>query len=292
MSSPAAAQLRKLLNGSGPLVVPFAYDAFSARLIEDAGFQAVGVNGSAVSASLLAAPDMGLLSREEMVGQAGRIARAVPALPVIADAETGYGDLSQVAETVREFENAGVSALFMEDQQDPKRCGHLEGRQLVSTDEMLEKLKVVLEARRDSQFVVIGRTDALAVEGVEGAAARARAYLEAGADMAFVVGPRSREELQAIPQQIKGPLMVVLSEGGATPLLSVGELHEMGYKLIGYSGLAIGAAARSIQQGLQTLKEEGTTSSLADSVMPLLERNRLLRLQGDEIQEDDTRVEL
>ena len=149
MSSPAAAQLRKLLNGSDPLVVPFAYDAFSARLIEDAGFQAVGVSGSAVSASLLAAPDMGLLSREEMVGQAGRIASAVPALPVIADAETGYGDLSQVAETVRAFESAGVSALFMEDQQDPKRCGHLEGRQLVSTDEMLEKLKVVLEARRD-----------------------------------------------------------------------------------------------------------------------------------------------
>ncbi len=292
MSSPAAAQLRKLLNGSGPLVVPFAYDAFSARLIEDAGFQAVGVSGSAVSASLLAAPDMGLLSREEMVGQAGRIARAVPALPVIADAETGYGDLSQVAETVRAFESAGVAALFMEDQQDPKRCGHLEGRQLVSTDEMLEKLKVVLEARRDPQFVVIGRTDALAVEGVEGAAARARAYLEAGADMAFVVGPRSREELQAIPQKIKGPVMVVLSEGGSTPLLSVGELHEMGYKLIGYSGLAIGAAARSIQLGLQTLKEEGTTSSLADSVMPLPERNRLLRLQSDEIQEDEAKVEL
>ncbi len=292
MSSPAAAQLRKLLNGSGPLVVPFAYDAFSARLIEDAGFQAVGVSGSAVSASLLAAPDMGLLSREEMVGQAGRIASAVPALPVIADAETGYGDLSQVAETVRAFESAGVSALFMEDQQDPKRCGHLEGRQLVSTDEMLEKLKVVLEARRDPQFVVIGRTDALAVEGVEGATARARAYLEAGADMAFVVGPRSREELQAIPQKIKGPVMVVLSEGGSTPLLSVGELHEMGYKLIGYSGLAIGAAARSIQLGLQTLKEEGTTSGLADSVMPLLERNRLLRLQSDEIKEDETKVEL
>ncbi len=292
MSSPAVAQLRKLLNGSDPLVVPFAYDAFSARLIEDAGFRAVGVSGSAVSASLLAALDLGILSREEMVGQAGRFASAVPALPVIADAETGYGDLSQVAETVRAFESAGVSALFMEDQQDPKRCGHLEGRQLISTEEMLEKLKVVLEARRDSQFVVIGRTDALAVEGVEGAAARARAYLEAGADMAFVVGPRSREELQAIPQKIKGPLMVVLSEGGSTPLLSVGELHEMGYKLIGYSGLAIGAAARSIQQGLQTLKEEGTTSSLADSVMPLLERNRLLRLQSDEIQEDETKVEL
>ena len=276
MSSSTAAQLRKLLNGSGPLVVPFAYDALSARLIEDAGFQAVGISGSAVSASLLAAPDLGILSRQQMVDQAGRIAGAVPALPVIADAETGYGDLSQVAETVREFERAGVAALFMEDQQDPKRCGHLEGRQLVPTDEMLKKLNVALEARGDSTFVVIGRTDALATEGVEGAAARARAYLEAGADMAFVVAPRSREELQALSEQIEGPLMVVLSEGGSTPLLPVAELHEMGYKLIGYSGLAIGSAARAVQLGLQTLKQEGTTSSLNDRVMPLAERNRLL----------------
>ncbi len=279
MSSSTASKLRELLSGSDPLVVPFAYDALSARLIEDAGFQAVGISGSAVSASLLAAPDIGILSRQQMVDQAGRIAGAVPSLPVIADAETGYGDLSQVAETVREFERAGVAALFMEDQQDPKRCGHLEGRQLVPTDEMLEKLKVALEARGDSTFVVIGRTDALATEGVEGAAARARAYLEAGADMAFVVAPRSREELQALSEQIEGPLMVVLSEGGSTPLLPVGELHEMGYKLIGYSGLAIGSAARAVQLGLQTLKQEGTTSSLKDRVMPLVERNRLLGLQ-------------
>jgi 2-methylisocitrate lyase-like PEP mutase family enzyme len=279
MSSPTAAQLRELLNGSDPLVVPFAYDALSARLIEDAGFQAVGISGSAVSASMLAAPDMGILSRDQMVDQARRIAGAVPALPVIADAETGYGDLSQVAETVREFERAGVAALFMEDQRDPKKCGHLEGRQLVPTDEMLEKLNVALEARGDSKFVVIGRTDALATEGVEGAAARARAYLEAGADMAFVVAPRSREELQELSEQIEGPLMVVLSEGGSTPLLPVGELHEMGYKLIGYSGLAIGSAARAVQLGLQTLKQEGTTSSLNDRVMPLVERNRLLNPQ-------------
>ena len=288
MSSSSGAQLRELLNRSDPLVVPFAYDALSARLIEDAGFQAVGISGSAVSASLLAAPDMGILSRQQMVDQARRIADAVPALPVIADAETGYGDLSQIAETVREFERAGVAALFMEDQQDPKRCGHLEGRQLIPTDEMLEKLNVALEARRDSKFLVIGRTDALAAEGVEGAAARARAYLEAGAEMAFVVGPRSREELKALPQLVKGPLMVVLSEGGSTPLLPVGELHEMGYKLIGYSGLAIGAAARAVQLGLQTLMQEGTTSSMADTVMPLLERNRLVGPQSTEIEEDET----
>ena len=286
MSSSSGAQLRKLLSRTAPLVVPFAYDALSARLIEDAGFPAVGISGSAVSASLLAGPDRGLLSREETVGQARRIAAAVPALPVIADADTGYGDLSQIAGTIREFESAGVAAFFMEDQQDPKRCGHLEGKRVLSSDEMLAKLKAVLEARRDPEFVVIARTDALASEGLEGAAARARAYLEAGADMAFVATPRTVEELRTLPQLVQGPLMVVLSEGGITPLLSVAELDEMGYKLIGYSGLAIGAAARGIQLGLLALKEDGTTVGLAESIMPLAERNRLLVLETIEIEED------
>jgi 2-methylisocitrate lyase-like PEP mutase family enzyme len=286
MFSSSGEHLRELLSRTDPLVVPFAYDALSARLIEDAGFLAVGISGSAVSAALLAGPDRGLLSREETVGQARRIAAAVPALPVIADADTGYGDLTQIADTVREFESAGVAAFFMEDQQDPKRCGHLEGKRVISTDEMLAKLQAVLEARRNPNFVVIARTDALASEGLEGAAARARAYLEAGADMAFVATPRTDEELQALPQLVQGPLMVVLSEGGITPLLSVAELDEMGYKLIGYSGLAIGAAARGIQLGLLALKEDGTTVGLAESIMPLAERNRLLVLETTEIEED------
>ena len=276
MSSATPKQLRELLSGSDPLVVPFAYDAFSARLIEDARFLAVGISGSAVSASLLAGPDRGLLSREDMVAQAGRIAVAVAGLPVIADADTGYGDLVRIPDTVRKFESAGGAALFMEDQQDPKRCGHLAGKLVISADKMLGKLKAALEGRRDSQFVLIARTDALEAEGLEGAAARARAYLEAGADMAFVATPRTKEELEALPQLVQGPLMVVLSEGGITPLLSVAELAEMGYNLIGYSGLALGAAARGIQLGLRTLKEEGTTIGLAKSIMPLAERNRLL----------------
>ena len=287
MASSSGEQLRELLNRPTPLVVPFAYDALSARLIEDEGFPAVGISGSAVSASLLAGPDQGLLSRGEMVEQARRIAAAVPGLPVIADADTGYGDLSQIPETVRQFESAGVAALFMEDQRDPKRCGHLEGKEVIPTEEMLDKLRAALEARSDSRFVVIARTDALESEGLEGAAARARAYLEAGADMAFVATPRTREELEALPQQVPGPLMVVLSEGGITPLLPVAELDEMGYKLIGYSGLAIGAAARGIQLGLRTLKGEGTTIGWAGGIMSLAERNRLLD-ETTESEDDET----
>ena len=280
--------LRNLLAQPGPLVVPFAYDALSARLIEEAGFRAVGISGSAVAASLFALPDVGLLSREDVVAQARRIASAVD-LPVIADADTGYGGPLQAARTVQEFHSAGVAGLFMEDQQDPKRCGHLAGTQVVSTDEMLGKLKAALGARRDPDFLIIARTDALATEGVEGAAARARAYLDAGADMAFVVAPRTREELEALPRLItNGPLMVVLTEGGRTPLLSVKELGDLGYKLIGYSGLAVGAAARAIQEGLAALKGQGTNADLLDRVMPLDERNRLLKLEAYQALEDET----
>lgn len=281
-------RLRDLLAQPGPLVVPFAYDALSARLIEDAGFGAVGISGSAVAASLFAVPDVGLLSREDVVAQARRIAQAVEA-PVIADADTGYGGPLQAARTLQEFESAGVAALFMEDQQDPKRCGHLAGTQVIPTEEMLGKLKAVLQARRDPDFLVVARTDALATEGVEGAAARARAYLDAGADMAFVVAPRTREELEALPKLVdNGSLMVVLTEGGRTPLLSVKELGDMGYKLIGYSGLAVGTAAHAVQQSLETLKGQGTNARLLDRVMPLDERNQLLGLEAYQTLENET----
>ena len=173
--------LRRLLVAPGPLVVPFAYDAFSARLIERAGFSAVGVSGSAVAASLLGVPDVGLMSREEVVGQARRIAATI-SLPVIADADTGYGGPLQAARTVQDLEAAGVAGLFMEDQRDPKRCGHLAGTEVIPTDEMVGKLTAALESRADPNFVIIARTDAIESEGLEGAALRARTYLDAGAD--------------------------------------------------------------------------------------------------------------
>ncbi len=280
--------LRQLLAAPAPLVVPFAYDAFSAKLIEAAGFPAAGISGSSVAASAFGLPDVGLLSREDVVGQARRIAAAVN-IPVIADADTGYGGPLQAAHTVRAMEDAGLAGLFMEDQEDPKRCAHLAGTRVVSTDAMLGKLRAALGARRSPDFVVIARTDAVETEGVEGAAKRARAYLDTGADMAFLAGPGTSDELEQFPKLVgKGTLMVVLTEGGKTPLLPAADLAEMGYTLIGYSGLAIGAAAKAVADSLDALKGQGGNANLLDRVMPLPARNEILGLSDWQQLEEET----
>ena len=280
MATGARRALRSLLAGPEPVVVPFAYDAFSAKLIERAGFRAAGVSGSAVAASLLGLPDVGLVSREEAVGQTRRIAAAV-SLPVIADADTGYGGPLQVARTVTEMESAGAAGMFFEDQRDPKRCGHLAGAEVVPTSEMLGKLEAALGARTDADFVVVARTDAIESEGLEGAAARARAYADAGADAVFVAAATSVADLERLPGLIDRdtPLMVVLTEGGRTPLAPAVRLGEMGYRIIGFSGIAIGAAARAIERGLEVLSRDGTTEALLPDTMPLGERNAVLGLE-------------
>ncbi len=280
--------LRQLLNADPPLVVPFAYDAFSAKLIEAAGFPAAGISGSSVAASAFGLPDVGLLSREDVVGQARHVAAAVT-IPVFADADTGYGGPLQAAHTVRAMEDAGLAGLFMEDQEDPKRCAHLDGTIVIPVEAMLGKLKAALGARRDDDFFIIARTDAVESEGVEGAAKRARAYLDAGADMAFLAGPSTVEELEKFPKLVgQGRFMVVLTEGGKTPLLSASQLSDMGYSLIGYSGLAIGSAAKAVQDSLIALKEQGTNADLIDRVMPLGDRNEILELAKWQQLETDT----
>ena len=283
-----AATLRSLLNVQSPLVVPFAYDAFSAKLIEAAGFPAAGISGSSVAASAFGLPDVGLLSREDVVGQARRIAAAVN-IPVIADADTGYGGPLQAAHTVRAMEDAGLGGLFIEDQEDPKRCAHLAGTTVIPTEAMLGKLKAALGARQDNDFVIIARTDAVESEGVEGAAKRAWAYLDAGADMAFFAGPSTVQELEQFPKLVgQGKFMVVLTEGGRTPLLTASQLADMGYKLIGYSGLAIGSAAKAVQDSLNALNEQGSNINLADRVMPLGDRNEILGLAAWQQLEEET----
>jgi 2-methylisocitrate lyase-like PEP mutase family enzyme len=281
MVSDTRRTLRALLAAPGPLVVPFAYDAFSARLIERAGFSAVGISGSAVAASLLGVPDVGLMSREEVVGQARRIA-TTSSLPVIADADTGYGGPLQAARTVQDLEAAGVAGLFMEDQRDPKRCGHLAGTEVIPTEEMVGKLTAALESRADPNFVIIARTDAIESEGLEAAAIRARTYLDAGADAAFVAAIGSREDLERLPSLIDrdAPLMVVLTEGGRTPLIPADDLATIGYKIVGFSGLAIGVAAKAVERGLRILKAQGTTESVLEDTMDLPSRNEVLDLQG------------
>ena len=280
MDSDTRQDLRRLLVAPGPLVVPFAYDAFSARLIERAGFSAVGISGSAVAASLLGVPDVGLMSREEVVGQARRIATTI-SLPVIADADTGYGGPLQAARTVQDLEAAGVAGLFMEDQRDPKRCGHLAGTEVIPIDEMVGKLTAALESRADPNFVIVARTDAIESEGLEAAALRARAYLDAGADAMFVAAIGSREDLKQLPGLIgrDAPLMVVLTEGGRTPLIPANDLATIGYKIVGFSGLAIGVAAKAVERGLGVLKAHGTTESVLEDTMGLSERNDVLDLK-------------
>ncbi|HET6873168.1 MAG TPA: isocitrate lyase/PEP mutase family protein, partial [Acidimicrobiales bacterium] len=200
-SGPAA--LRRLLAGDGPVVAPGAYDALSARLIEDAGFPAVYMTGFGTAASLLGRPDIGLVSSSEMIDHARRIAGCV-AVPVIADADTGYGNPINVLRTVREYERAGVAGIHLEDQVMPKRCGHLTGKVLVPVEEMTAKIRAAVAARSDPDFVLIARTDARAVEGLDAAIRRASSYLEAGADVLFVEAPESEDEVETIARTFAG----------------------------------------------------------------------------------------
>lgn len=277
MVSPGA-QLRAILARTEPLVLPLAYDALSAMLIEDVGFDAVGISGSSVAASLLGVPDVGILTMVEVVDQARRITSAVN-LPVIADADTGYGNKLAVSRTVRELERAGVAGLFIEDQEDPKRCGHLQGKRLISCDDMVGKIRVGLSVRKNPDLVIIARTDALGVDGLKDAVERANAYAAAGADLIFVSAASSVEEVEALPRLIDAPLMMALSEGGVTPLLPYEDLAGMGYRVIAHAGTAIASAAWAVRNNLRKLKEYGTTANLMDSMMGLDERNRLLKLE-------------
>lgn len=279
--------LRELLISNKPLVVPFAYDAFSAMLIEKAGFECVGISGSAVAASAFGLPDVGLLSRDEVVIQAKRIVEAVN-IPVIADADTGYGGPLQVSRTVKHFESAGVAALFIEDQKDPKLCGHLEGVQVIPKEEMIIKIKSAVGAKKDSDFVVIARTDSISVEGLDSAVDRISSYVAEGADMGFVSGIASSEQLNKIPTMLDGiPLMVVLTEGGKTPMVAPDKLGELGYRLVGYSGLAIGSAGQAVWSNLNELKKDGYHQKLSNPIMPLGERNQILDLEKYQSLESD-----
>ncbi len=225
-------QLAEMVRGPEPILAPGAYDALSARMIEQAGFPAVYMTGFGTSASLLGRPDVGLLTMSQMVDNARRIAQAVE-LPVIADADTGYGNPLNVIRTVQEYELAGVSAIHIEDQAMPKKCGHMENKQVVPTAEMTEKIHAAVEARRSNDFLIIARTDARAAEGLDSALRRARAYREAGADVLFIEAPQSEEEVTQIARAFPNvPLLFNWAEGGKTPPMPLEQLKELGYRVI------------------------------------------------------------
>ncbi len=263
---------------AGPIVVaPGAYDALSARLVERAGFPAVYASGAGASYSLLGSPDIGLLSFAEMRDQVSRIAAAV-GIPVIADGDTGHGNALNVRRTVREFESAGASAIQLEDQTFPKRCGHLSEKTVIPTSEMVGKLRAAADARASSETLVIARTDALAVEGVDAALERLRAYSEAGADVLFLEAPPDVPTMQRACAELGRPMMANMVEGGKTPLLSAAELEKIGYRLVIFPGAGARVAAFALRELYTTLAREGTTSSLLDRMLLFDELNRVVGL--------------
>lgn len=257
-------RLRQLLAGAGPVLAPGAYDALSARLIERAGFDVVYMTGFGTSASLLGRPDVGLLGMSEMVGNVRRIVQAVD-VPVIADADTGYGNAINVVRTVQEYEQAGVAGLHLEDQVLPKRCGHMSGKQVVPADEMVGKLRAAVAARRDPDLVLIARTDARAVEGLDATLARARAYRAAGADMLFVEALEGVDEIELVARELADvPLVFNWAEGGKTPPLPHERLVELGYAVVLMPISTVLVATKAIELALAEIRRAGTPLPVLD----------------------------
>ena len=254
----APTALRALLAAKDPILAPGAYDALSARLIESAGFPAVYMTGFGTSASYLGRADVGLMTMAEMVDQARRLVQAV-AVPVIADADTGYGNPINVIRTVQAYESAGVAAIHIEDQVAPKRCGHMEGKQVISAEEMVQKVRAAVAAKTSPDFVLIARTDARAVEGFQPALDRVRRYRDAGADVIFFEAPQTEDEIATVAEQLRGtPLMFNWAEGGKTPPVPLSRLTELGYRIVIFPISALLSATRAVQSVLAAIKRNGT----------------------------------
>lgn len=253
-------KFKQLVMAPGYVIAPGAYDTLTARLIQIAGFEAVYLTGGGYSRSN-GYPDVGLLTMTENVQWIARTVEAVD-IPVIADMDTGYGNAVNVVRSVREYEKTGVAAFHIEDQISPKKCGHYDGKQLVSTAEMVGKIKAAVDTRRDGDLVIIARTDSRAVEGLQSALDRMNAYLEAGADLGFVEAPQSVEELAAIPKAIARPAVANVFEGGKTPALAARQLEAMGYRLGIYPSQTHRAAIAAAKKVLATLKRDGHTEAI------------------------------
>src|SRR5438067_10431202 len=263
-------QLRRLISQGGYTMVPGAYDSLTARLVEQAGFAAVYLTGGGYSRAS-GYPDLGLLSLTENAMFIGRTVEAV-AIPVIADADTGYGNAINVFRTVREYEKTGVAGFHLEDQVSPKKCGHYEGKEVIGRAEMVGKIKAAVDTRRDAGLVIIARSDARAIEGLEAAIERVNAYLEAGADVGFVEAPQTIEELRAVGKSVQGPALVNVFEGGKTPMLGAKELEAMGFRLGIYPSQTHRAAIRAAQRVLAAMKRDGDTNAVEADLASFQER--------------------
>jgi len=273
-------EFRRLLRQEGIIVAPGAYDALSARIIEKAGFNAVYVTGFGVSASLLAMPDIGILTRDELVTCVKNIDNAV-SLPVIGDAESGFGNAVNVTRAVREFEKAGAVAIHIEDQMVPKRYKPTLGGEIVCVQEQINKIRAAVKAREDRDFLIIGRTDAISKYGLKEAIKRGNLYAEAGSDIVFVHGPQKIEELKTIVKEVKAPNIVnyaTMIESGNKPILSISQLEEIGFKIVIFPVTLLFTAVKSMQRILRVLKKEGTIENLLESLISSKDFNKITEL--------------
>ena len=264
----ATAKLRQLLQEPGIIMAPGAYDCLTARIIEQAGFPAVYMTGAGTSVAQLGFPDLGLATMTEMIANATDIAASV-AVPVIADADTGYGGVLNVRRTVRKYEQAGVAAIHIEDQEFPKRCGHLDNKRVIPAEDMVSKIRAAVEARTDENFLIIIRTDALAVTGWDDTMDRCKRYIEAGADALFVEALRTPEEAQRAVECLPVPLLYNFVETGKSPLIPAPELEQMGFKLVIFPVSALLIVTGVVSKLMRELKDKGTTAGMMDQMVSL-----------------------
>lgn len=272
-----AGRLRELLASPDIVIAPGVANAFHAKLAEKAGFSAIFATGAGIANTWLGVPDLGLTSMTEVVNVTARIVESTE-LPVIADADTGYGNHLNVMRTTQELERIGVAGFFIEDQASPKKCGHFEGKRVIPIEEMVQKIVAARIARKNPDLVLIARTDAIAVEGLDAALDRAHAYVEAGADVIFVEAPTSLEELAAIPASVPVPCLANMVEGGKTPLVPADELRQMGYRLVTYANLALRLAARAVEHGFSVLRRDGSSVQLLGEMFTWEERQETVGL--------------
>jgi 2-methylisocitrate lyase-like PEP mutase family enzyme len=271
--------LKSYIEDPEILVMPGAHDTLTATIVEQAGFKAVTIGGYAASASLLGRPDVSLLTLTEMVEFVRRMVDAVH-IPVFADGDTGHGGVLNVIRTVREMERSGAAGMFIEDQDFPKRCGHMEGKEVIAREEMVAKVKAAVDARVDPDFIIMARTDALAVEGIDAAVERANAYREAGADLLFVEAPESVEHMRVITRGVRGPCLANNIEGGKSPVLSAHELQDIGYSVVVFPVAVTYAVARATQDLMVALRDTGTTRPMWDRMVDFQEFARIVDLAG------------
>jgi 2-methylisocitrate lyase-like PEP mutase family enzyme len=274
MNALNAAMRRSLQPGAGH-IMPGVANALAARLVEAAGYKMMMVSGAAVANTYLGVPDLGLVSVTELAGHVAAI-RDVVEIPMLVDADTGFGNAINARRTVKLLERAGANAIMLEDQTYPKRCGHFEGKDVVPKQEMVAKLKAAVDALLDPDMMILARTDARAVEGFEAALDRARAYQEAGADFLFVEAPLTKEELLAIPREVPGIHLCNMVIGGKTPLLPREELAKAGYSVICYANAALQASLLAMQDVLRHLNEKGSIAGIESKLMMFAERQKVL----------------